>query len=103
MSNINPPNNMSPVLPIKDPLSLHDLVKLLIKHYDIHEGHYDLSIEFQISLGAMGATPENILPSAMIGLKRVGLTPSGVIGPLSVDASIVNPVKVKTKKKSVEK
>lgn len=88
--------------PARELLSLSDLTKLLVKHYDIHEGLFDLSIEFQIGIGAVGPSPDAIVPGAMIGVQRVGLIPSTVVGPSTIDAAAVNPAKKTRKKKKVE-
>lgn len=85
-------------IPVATPLSLHDLAAVLIKHYGLHEGCYDLMIEFQIGVGAVGPTPEALSPGAMIGVSKVGLMSSKSTGPTTVDAAIVNPAKKSRKK-----
>lgn len=80
-------------------LELHDLAALLVKHHDLHEGLYDLSFEFQIAVGAIGPSPELVLPGAMIGIKGIGLTKAEKEGPMTVDAAKVNPVKKPSRKK----
>ncbi|MGZ5055194.1 MAG: hypothetical protein ACXWAT_09665 [Methylobacter sp.] len=86
--------------PISDPLSLKELGEVLIKHYGIHEGIYDLVLEFQIGVGQVGPTPEVQFPGAMVSVSRIGLTQATTIGQTTVDASIVNPLKIKRKKSS---
>lgn len=85
---------------VEPPLPLRDLAVILIKHYGIHEGLYDLSVEFQIGIGAVGPSPTALTPGAMIGVSRIGLIPSSIEGPTTVDAAVVNPLKKKTRKKS---
>jgi hypothetical protein len=80
-------------------LELHDLAELLVKHHDLHEGLYDLAFEFQIAVGAIGPSPESVLPGAMIGIKGVGLMKAEKNGPQTVDAAKVNPVKKPGRKK----
>jgi hypothetical protein len=70
---------------------MRDLTIVLIKHYGIHEGCYDLLVEFQIGMGAVGPDPSTLTPGAMIGVSRVGLMPAKGNGQASVDASLVNP------------
>jgi hypothetical protein len=70
---------------------MRDLTAVLVKHYGIHEGRYDLLIEFQIGMGAVGPDPASLTPGAMIGVSRVGLMPAKGNGPTSVDAALVNP------------
>lgn len=77
--------------PIKPPISIKDLTEVLVKHYGIHEGQYDLLVEFQIGTGAAGPTPDRVVPSAMIGIAGVGLVNSPRPGPNTIDAAEVNP------------
>jgi hypothetical protein len=73
--------------------SLREITEMLIKHQKLHEGFYDLSFEFQISVGGFGASPETVLPGAMFGISRIGLSKSDKVNINSVDASKVNPAK----------
>ncbi|WP_020484032.1 hypothetical protein [Methylomonas sp. MK1] len=80
-------------------LSLRELTELLVKHYGIHEGKYDLLMEFQIGTGMFGPTPEATLPSAFVGISKIGLMPTSVESATTVDAAIVNPGKSKKSRK----
>jgi hypothetical protein len=71
--------------------SLRELAEILIQHHGIHSGNYDISINFEIAVGAIGPSPSNLLPGAMIGVSGFGLVPAMVAGPNTVDAAIVNP------------
>ena len=84
-------NRSLPHLPVKSPLSMRDLTILLIKHYGIHKGCYDLLVEFQIGMGAVGPDPASLTPGAMIGVSKVGLILAKEKGQSSVDAGLVNP------------
>ncbi|WP_097458707.1 hypothetical protein [Mangrovitalea sediminis] len=84
--------------PVADPLSLRELTEVLIKHYGIHEGQYDLLVEFKIGVGALGPNQELALPGAMVGVSRLGLVKSTKMGNNTVDAAEVNPV-TKARKK----
>lgn len=86
------------IAPIHPPISLRDLASVLVQHYGLHEGRYDLLVEFQIGVGAVGPDPSSLTPGAMIGVSRVGLMPSKDDGPTTVDAAIVNPAKKPRKK-----
>ena len=87
----------------------HDLRKIteiLVKYHGLHEGLYDLALEFQIAVGAVGPDPSSIVPGAMFGVKRIGITKAEKSGLSTVDAAEVNPsglVKKVTAKKSVRK
>ncbi len=87
------PKALAPVL------SLRELTELLVKHYGIHEGKYDLLMEFQIGTGMFGPTPEATLPSAFVGISKIGLMPTSVESATTVDAAIVNPGKSKKSRK----
>jgi len=82
------------------PVSLKELITLLIKDKNLHEGKFDLSVEFQIAVGGVGPAPELIVPGAMIGVSRVGLAIAPLDGPNTVDAAIVNPIKTSVKKRA---
>lgn len=90
---------------------LREITELLIKHHGLHEGLYDLAFEFQIAVGGMGfqmaaesvvADPSSILPGAMFGVRRIGISKAVKVGVSTVNAAEVNPrgaaKKVPTKK-----
>lgn len=84
--------------PIEQAHSLHlkSLTEVVIRHFNIHEGIYQLNIGFKIGVGGlpMGGGPDDVpLPGAMVGVEGVTLTriPPGVKVPNAVDASVVNP------------
>jgi len=82
--------------------SLSEIAGLIIRDKGIHEGLYDLSIEFQFAAGSVGPAPELSFPGAMMGISRIGLVKSPKSGQHTVDAAIVNP-KRSTRKKSEAK
>jgi hypothetical protein len=75
---------------VVDPLTLRELAAVLVKHYDLHEGKFDLTIEFQIGVGAVGPK-ENLAPGVAAGVSKVGLTRATSDGPMTVDAATINP------------
>lgn len=77
---------------VSDPLTMRELAVALIRHYGLHEGKYDLMMEFQIGVGAIGPDPVSQSPGAMIGVSKIGLTRSKADSPMTVDAAVVNPV-----------
>lgn len=74
-----------------EPLSLKELTTLLVRHYDFHEGIWDLSVEMRIGAGPVGPTPEAVLPSTIVSVSRIGLQKAVQLGPTVVDAAVVNP------------
>ncbi len=80
--------------------SLHELAALMLKDQRIHEGLYELSVEIQIAVGAVGPDADNVLPGAVLGVKSAGLRKVEQANPLSVDAEKVNPAPKTAAKKA---
>lgn len=91
---------IQPPEPVEQPLSMRELATLLVKHYGLHDGFFDLMIEFHIGVGTVGPRPDALAPGAMVGISRVGLTKTEKLGPTTVDAAVVNPPKPSVRKKS---
>ncbi len=87
------PLSSKPALNTPMPLTIRELTKVLVKHYGLKQGEYDLLVEYQIGTGAVGPDKDNMLPGAMIGVSRIGLTPATTVGPTTVDAAVTNPSK----------
>jgi hypothetical protein len=79
-------------------LSLKELTVLLVKHYGLSKGTYNLSLKYRYGSGAIGPNENDMSPGVVIGLSEVGLVPSPTIGPSSVDAALVNLEKKPRKK-----
>lgn len=86
--------------PIGEPLDIRQLITVLIKHYGVHEGLYDLFLEYRMGFGLSGPSPSDLLPSAMVGLARLSITRVAQLGPLTVDASKVNPRAKRARRRS---
>lgn len=80
--------------------SLREITELLIKHQDLHEGLYELSFQFQIAVGGVKASPENVLPGAMFGVSAIGLSKTEEENKNTVNAAQVNPLKKREKTSS---
>lgn len=80
------------------PLSLKELAVLMVKHYGLHEGHYDLMIEYKIGTGIVQPDPNEALPGAMIAISRVALVKSDKPEGAAVDAATANPARKVRKK-----
>jgi hypothetical protein len=98
MSNIKTAAAPVAPVPIAAPVSLRELVTILIKHYDLHEGRYDLLVEYQIGVGPVGPDPASVVPGVMFGFGKVGLLKAMTPGPTSVDAAEVNPAPILKKR-----
>lgn len=77
-------------------LDLKSLTEVLIRHFDIHEGTYQLNLGFRIGVGgfAMDGGPDgHPLPGAMVGVESLSLAriPEGMTAPNALDAALVNP------------
>lgn len=84
-----PTNPQKPMMEISH--ELREITELLVKHHGLHEGLYDLALEFQIAVGAVGSDPASIIPGAMFGVRRIGIMKTERAGISTVDAAQVNP------------
>ena len=81
-------------------MALKEIAEILVKEKKLHKGLFDLSFEFQIAVGGIGPSPESIAPGVMISLSRIGLVKAQQLGPHTVDAALVNPIKKPAKKQT---
>lgn len=72
-------------------LDLKDITEILVKHFGLHNGKYDISIEFNIGVGAVGPNEQSRLPGAMIAVSRIGVMQANQDGPATVNAAEINP------------
>ena len=73
------------------PLPLQELAALLVRHYGLHVGLWDVALQMQVAIGQLGPAPDKALPGAMIGVSGIGLARAAQAGPLTVDAAKINP------------
>ena len=98
MSTETPTVIQSPV-PVGTPLGIKELTAALVRHYGLHEGLYDLFLEYQFAFGNFGPNALQVVPSAVVGLSKLSVTKVTQTGPLTVDASEVNPAQPVTRQK----
>lgn len=67
-----------------------DILKLMLKDQGIREGNWVLALEFGFSAVTAGPTPETSMPSAIVGVGKVGIQRIDEANPTSVDASMLN-------------
>lgn len=89
---------MTPQAPVTETnhhvTGLQELAEILVRHYQLHEGRYQLAIGFRLGVGIVpgpeGARP---LPGAILGVENVNLVPvpPDSRSPDIVDAALVNP------------
>lgn len=80
-----------------------EILELLVKKADIHEGKWMLAMSFHFSAVNAGRSPDEMFPSAVVSVSSIGLQKAQPDSPpgLVVDASVVNPAS--TKKKSASR
>lgn len=72
-----------------------DLLKLMLKDQNIHEGYWTLLIRYGFGAGNVPTSadqPNDVNPTALVGVLNVGLQRASAMGPLTVDAAIENPL-----------
>jgi len=77
-------------------LTHREVTLALIKHQNLHEGIWQLYIEFGIGAANMPVSEENqdnlrLCPTAIVPIKTIGLLKVDKESPLALDASKVNP------------
>jgi hypothetical protein len=70
-----------------------ELVELMIKKLDIHEGKWVMAVTFGFGAINGGPSPDQIMPTGFVGVQTVGIMKAQAEAPeiLTVDAAIVNP------------
>jgi hypothetical protein len=74
-------------------LTLREIGKLLLEKFDIHEGLFDMKVDFQIASGPMGPNPSELVPGLVIAISKVGLLRSTAPNGSTFNAALVNPKK----------
>jgi len=69
-----------------------ELVTALVRQQGIHEGIWGLSINFGLGAQNMGPTPDDLLPTALVPVLRIGIQKYEKENNIAVDASKVNPI-----------
>lgn len=74
--------------------SRNELIELLIKSANVHEGRWMLMGNFGFSPGNYGPTPDTMVPGSVVAVLQVGILRSPPENPpeMSVDAAVVNPI-----------
>jgi hypothetical protein len=86
-------------------MTLNELVEMIIKKVDVHEGQWGLLLELQLGIGSYGPSPDQTFPGAAVTIRQVGIqkvdanSPPPNPGAIMVDAAQINP-KQKTKPKA---
>ncbi len=72
--------------------SHREIVEMLVKNLDIHDGFWGITIEFGFGAGAFPAPPKGSpVPGAIVQVSRIGIQKFDQPIPESVDAAAINP------------
>jgi len=71
--------------------SHREIVEMLIKKQDIHEGIWGLSLRFNWSATNVGPSPTEVYPAAVVSIVQIGLHRFDKESNIAVDAAKVNP------------
>ena len=77
-------------------LSHKELAALLVKHADIHQGHWGIHLELALSGGTFPvlSSPNStftLMPVGIVAIAKIGIHKFDQPNPLTVDASEINP------------
>lgn len=76
--------------------SHRELVELMLKAADVHEGKWVLTVQLGVGTGNVGPSPTEVYPGVTIQFQKVGiqrLLEGAVEGTITIDAAVVNPPK----------
>lgn len=68
-----------------------EIVEMLIKKQEIHEGIWGLFIKFGLNASNVGATETEVMPAAILGVLEIGLQKFDKESNIALDAAKVNP------------
>lgn len=68
-----------------------ELLELLIKDQNLHEGIWILSLEMQFAALNTGPSDDQLLPAGLVAVSKIGIQKGDTLTALSIDASVVNP------------
>lgn len=68
-----------------------EVAEALIKKADLHEGLWQIYVEFGISAANIATGQDQFSPAAIVPISKIGLLRMDKEAPLTVDASKVNP------------
>jgi len=74
------------------------VAEALVRYNDLHEGLWGLYIEFGLGAANLASEPGDLLPAAIIPVKKIGLQRFNEPNNLTVDAAEANPSKRAKKK-----
>jgi hypothetical protein len=76
-------------------VDLKSLATLLVKHFNLHEGHFEAGPQLAIAVGPVAPAPAGSsvapIPGVILGIGGIALQRTPGPTPNSVDAGVVNP------------
>lgn len=78
--------------------SLEEIAQALMIKQGINEGLWSIAVEFTFAAAAAGPNQDELFPSGIVGVTKLGLNKSDKEGVLTFNASKLNPEKKVTKR-----
>jgi hypothetical protein len=78
-----------------------EVIEALIKKAGLHEGKWQLIVNFGFAAANMGPTPDEMVPGAAVAVASLVLQKATADSPaaLTLDAAVVNPAPASTEKR----
>lgn len=70
---------------------LKQLCELILRASNISAGLWELTFEYQVGFGNVAPPNQAPLPSTIVGIARIGVSPAKTPGPYTVDAAELPP------------
>jgi len=80
-----------------------ELAEVLVKHQDIHTGHWGVFVRFGLAATNVGPSENDLNPAAIVPVREIGIQRFDKPNNMTVDAAKVNPAKAKQKAKTKSK
>lgn len=84
-------------------LDYKEILTAIIKQQGLHEGIWQLHIEFGLAAANIATAEDQISPAAILAVKRIGIMRIDKESPIAIDAAKVNPAPSKPSNKSKKK
>jgi hypothetical protein len=85
--------------PVQFMFTPEEVVQALLKQQGIHEGIWSLGVEFSFTAMTAGPTKEDLFPTAMVGVTKIGLSKANQESSIAFDAAKLNPTEKKVRQR----
>ena len=72
-------------------VTFKELVELIVKKLDLHEGIWELRSGWALGPANMGPTPDQVFPGVAVAMTQIGIHRVAKETSLAVDAAKINP------------